>query len=152
MVFKFAICLCNNFSGVKMKICKFIEVLWHTHACMCSLYEKEEYKALVLECYWQSKTNVKHSNYRYIYKCIHCEQQFFDKNNILYNWLMNLYKFWNGHGTLKMYLTLTRLNNSKLKKITLKFGKDMNTSVKSTVTSDNDRPKKTKKSGEGGPT
>ena len=51
------------------------------HVCAV-LYEEEEYETLVLEYYWQSKTNVKHSNNCYIYKYIYCSQQFFDKNGI----------------------------------------------------------------------
>ena len=59
------------------------------HICAV-LYVEEEYKALVLECYWLSKANVKYFNNRYIYKCIYCSQQFFDLNNILYHMFMNL--------------------------------------------------------------
>ena len=111
------------------------------HVCAV-LYEEEEYEALVLECYWQSKTNVKHSNNRYIYKCIYCSQQFLDKNGISYHRLMNLCKSWNGPGVLKMYPTWTRSNNSELKRIALKFGKDVKGLVKSTIPSQDERPRK----------
>ena len=59
---------------------------------------------------------------------------------------MNLCKSWNGPGVLKMYPIWTRPNNSKLKMIALKFGKDTNTLVKSAATSEDDRPRKRQRS------
>lgn len=111
------------------------------HVCVV-LYEDEEYETLVLECYWQSKTNVKYSYNCYIYECIYYSQQFLDKNGILYHKFMNLCKSWNGSGVLKMYSTWTRSNKSKLKRVALIFGKDTNTPVKSSATSDDDHPRK----------
>lgn len=92
---------------------------YQTHTC--GLYVEKEYEALVLECNWKSKTNVKHSNNYYIYRCIHCSQQF---NGISYQRFMNFCKSWIGPGVVKMYPMWICYNNSKLKKIALKFEKD----------------------------
>lgn len=58
------------------------------HVCAV-LYTEEEYETLVLECNWKSKTNVKHSNNRYFYKCIYCSQHFYDKMtfHIICSWI-----------------------------------------------------------------
>lgn len=53
-------------------------MIHNKHVCVV-LYDDEEYTTLVLECYWQSKTNFKYSYNCYIYECIYYSQQFLDK-------------------------------------------------------------------------
>lgn len=60
MIIKFAICVCNNFSGGEDGNSRIYKcTMAHNRDVCVVLYVEEEYEALVLECNWKSKTNVK---------------------------------------------------------------------------------------------
>ena len=56
------------------------------------LFEESEYKHVVLEAYWQSRSKVKMPNNRYHFHCIHCKASHKDMNTISYHRMSNLYK------------------------------------------------------------
>jgi hypothetical protein len=96
----------------------------HNIKSCIALFLEEEYEALTVEVYWESKViTTRVNNDMHPFTCIHCRETYLSKNMKSYHRMFNYYKVYKEIVVLKMYPTWENSNSGELHMITNKYGK-----------------------------